>query len=94
MACNRPPLCKMKVFTLLLLFITLTTSAFGKEYRVGVLYWSMNIEGQVAMRKGLEETANNINRELKPKGDRLTLIPYVAGDGRLELPTRLNKWMR
>lgn len=41
----------------------------------------MNIEGQVAMRKGVEEAAQEINKKLKNTGDTLKLIPYVAGDG-------------
>lgn len=32
-------------------------------FRVGVLYWSMNIPGQVAMRKGLEERAASLNNQ-------------------------------
>lgn len=72
---------KNSIITILVLLPLILIPALGKEYRVGVLYWSMNIEGQVAMRKGLEEAADNINRDLKAKGDRLTLIPRVAGDG-------------
>jgi len=72
---------KTSIMTFLVLLPMIITPVFSKEYRVGVLYWSMNIEGQVAMRKGLEEAAGIINRDLKTKGDRLTLIPYVAGDG-------------
>ena len=30
---------------------------------IGVLYWSMNIPGQVAMRKGLEAEAERINAD-------------------------------
>lgn len=49
--------------------------------RIGVLYWSMNIPGQVAMRKGLEE-ASRINDVAKQQGLPLVqLIPRVAGDG-------------
>lgn len=32
-------------------------------FQIGVLYWSMNIPGQVAMRKGLEDEAAKINRQ-------------------------------
>ncbi|MDZ7657027.1 MAG: sugar ABC transporter substrate-binding protein [Sulfurimicrobium sp.] len=50
--------------------------------RVGVLYWSMNIPGQVAMRKGLEEEARHINDMAKRQGlPSVQLIPQVAGDG-------------
>ncbi len=53
-----------------------------KALRVGALYWSMNIPGQVAMRKGLEEEAARINREAAQRGRlRVELIPRVAGDG-------------
>lgn len=42
----------------------------------------MSIEGQVAMRKGLEEELQKINAEAKKKkGNTVKLIPYVAGDG-------------
>jgi len=53
-----------------------------KVLRVGVLYWSMNIPGQVAMRKGLEEEARRINEAAKRQGlPSVQLIPQVAGDG-------------
>ena len=54
----------------------------GKPLRVGVLYWSMNIPGQVAMRKGLEDEAQRINAIAKHNNlPQLQLIPRVAGDG-------------
>ncbi|WP_409480154.1 sugar ABC transporter substrate-binding protein [Pseudobdellovibrio sp. HCB154] len=73
----------MKILALLTIVSSLvyTSQAYAKEFRVGVLYWSMNIEGQVAMRKGLEEVAAQINQDLKKSKDHLKLIPYVAGDG-------------
>ncbi|MDD2761437.1 MAG: sugar ABC transporter substrate-binding protein [Methylomonas sp.] len=50
--------------------------------RIGVLYWSMNIPGQVAMRKGLEAEAERINSTARERGERqVTLLPEVAGDG-------------
>ena len=53
-----------------------------KRFEVGVLYWSMNIPGQVAMRKGLEEEAKRINRvAAEGKLPGVELIPRVAGDG-------------
>ena len=70
----------LKLFTLVTA-LAYAPMTYAKEYRVGVLYWSMNIEGQVAMRKGLEEVANQINNDLKKSKDQLKLIPYVAGDG-------------
>lgn len=48
-------------------------------FRIGVLYWSGNIPGQVAMRRGLEAEADAINA--RPTGPQVTLLPAVAGDG-------------
>ncbi len=54
----------------------------GKVLRVGVLYWSMNIPGQVAMRKGLEAEARRINAAAAQRHlPRVELLPQVAGDG-------------
>ncbi len=51
-------------------------------YRVGVLYWSMNIPGQVAMRQGLEAEAARLNRLAAEAGQKqLHLDAQVAGDG-------------
>lgn len=51
--------------------------------KIGVLYWSMNIPGQVAMRKGLEAEARKINHTAAKTGaPAVELLPYVAGDGR------------
>jgi ribose transport system substrate-binding protein len=51
-------------------------------YRIGVLYWSMNIPGQVAMREGLEAEAARIDAEAARAGERgVLLLPEVAGDG-------------
>ncbi|WP_339133216.1 MAG: sugar ABC transporter substrate-binding protein [Candidatus Electrothrix sp. GW3-4] len=64
-------------FAVFLLFAGVTAQA--KEFRVGVLYWSMNIPGQVAMRQGLEEEARQMNKALN--GHSIKLLPRVAGDG-------------
>ena len=53
------------------------------SYTVGVLYWSMSIPGQVAMRKGLEAEAQRLNDEASGlERPSLTVVPHVAGDGR------------
>ncbi|WP_430755101.1 sugar ABC transporter substrate-binding protein [Magnetovirga frankeli] len=50
--------------------------------RVGVLYWSMQIPGQVAMRQGLEAEAARINRRAASQGlPQVELLAKVAGDG-------------
>lgn len=50
-------------------------------FTVGVLYWSMNIPGQVAMRKGLEQQAELINNNRKPEKPAIKLLQFIAGDG-------------
>lgn len=53
-----------------------------RTFHIGVLYWSMNIPGQVAMRQGLETEAARINKRAAANGSaRVELIPQVAGDG-------------
>ncbi|WP_413561514.1 substrate-binding domain-containing protein [Bdellovibrio sp. HCB209] len=69
---------KFIVFVWLLVF---SLPVFAKEWNVAVLYWSMKIEGQVAMRKGLEEQVQTFNDQNKSK-NQIKLIPYVAGEGR------------
>jgi ribose transport system substrate-binding protein len=50
--------------------------------RVGVLYWSMSIPGQVAMRQGLEAQAARINEDAVGRNrPTVELLPRVAGDG-------------
>lgn len=54
----------------------------GLPLRIGVLYWSMNIPGQVAMRQGLEAEAERINSTARERGERqVKLLLEVAGDG-------------
>jgi ribose transport system substrate-binding protein len=66
----------------ILILLLLPFLALSKEFKVGVLYWSSNIEGQVSMSKGLENYAKQINKEAaKNKLPTVKLIKYVAGDG-------------
>ena len=78
--------CKIKVlFFAFLLFSFCSDYLFADvlaPYQIGILYWSMNIPGQVAMRKGLEAEAARINKEAKLAGKRgVELVVKVAGDG-------------
>lgn len=50
----------------------------AKSFNVAVLYWSSKIEGQVAMRMGLEQKSKSLSAKSKTK---LILHPFVAGDG-------------
>ncbi|MDR3371861.1 sugar ABC transporter substrate-binding protein [Rhodoferax sp.] len=53
-----------------------------RTLHIGVLYWSMNIPGQVAMRSGLEAQARHLNDTARQHGQpQLELLPMVAGDG-------------
>jgi ribose transport system substrate-binding protein len=52
------------------------------KIRIAVLYWSMNIPGQVAMAKGLEQRAKELNHlAIANKLPQIELIKRVAGDG-------------
>lgn len=65
-----------------IIFLCCVNSAGAKEFRVGVLYWSMNIPGQVAMRKGLEDELARINALAgSTHDDTIILEARVAGDG-------------
>ncbi|MGH1343508.1 MAG: sugar ABC transporter substrate-binding protein [Nannocystales bacterium] len=58
------------------------TSARDAPKKVGVLYWSMSIPGQVAMREGLEAAVAQVNASRKADGlGALELVPRIAGDG-------------
>ena len=64
------------------LSVILSANIFASDFTVGVLYWSMNIQGQVVMRKGLEREANLINAKAKAnKKKKVKLITRVGGDG-------------
>jgi ribose transport system substrate-binding protein len=64
-------------------------------YRVGVLYWSMNIPGQVAMRNGLESEARRINIDASLLGRRgIELQLFVAGDGESGIENQIRQMQR
>jgi len=52
------------------------------KVKIAVLYWSMNIPGQVAMAKGLEQEVVKINKHASFNNlPEIDLVKYVAGDG-------------
>ncbi len=58
------------------------TDATRPPFQVAVLYWSMDIPGQVAMRRGLEQAADKINEQaIKKNLISVQLYPQVAGNG-------------
>ncbi len=63
------------------LLSTAPAAAHAATFEVGVLVWSSNIPGQVAMRAGLESQARAINAAAGADGDRVRLDIRVAGDG-------------
>jgi ribose transport system substrate-binding protein len=73
------------IFSLIYLTAIQSAAALpGKSgpWKIGVLYWSMNIPGQVAMRKGLEDKFRKVNAERLARGlPAVILITRVAGDG-------------
>lgn len=81
---------------IILLFIILLTLSYLfalKEYRVAVLYWSMNIPGQVAMRKGIESEAEKINAYAKQHNlATVRIIPRVAGDGEVGIKNQIKQF--
>lgn len=63
---------------LLLAVLSLLWLSPAYAWRVGVLVWSENIPGQVAMRQGLEQEAARLNAK---RPGALEVIIRVAGDG-------------
>lgn len=77
---------------LALLLLCLTLPAQAADLRVGALYWSMSIPGQVAMREGLEAEAARINRAAKAKGrPGVRLEARVAGDGEMGIQNQIRQ---
>ena len=80
--------------SLFLLLLSANAQAEG-SFRVGVLYWSMNIPGQVAMRVGLEAEARRINIDAQLLGQRtVELLPFVAGDGEAGIERQIGQMFR
>lgn len=82
------------LFLFLLIAISYLFPAYqaqAKEFKVGVLYWSMNIPGQVAMRKGLEAEAKRINSTYAASGHAVRLLPRVAGDGEAGIENQIRQ---
>lgn len=69
----------------------LASPLYARDYRVGVLYWSMNIPGQVAMRHGLEAEAARVNEGVPSGGGRLLLETRVAGDGEAGIESQITQ---
>lgn len=87
-----PVLAIIRNFCLLSVLILTAQSALAGGHRVGVLYWSMNIPGQVAMRQGLEAEAARLNREQEAQGrSAIVLESRVAGDGEAGIENQISQ---
>lgn len=83
----------MKKLFFALFFVSCVNLFAVEDYKIAALYWSMNIEGQVAMRKGLEAEVEKINKEAAKTGARkITLIKYVAGDGEAGMEKQIRQF--
>ncbi|MFP4332041.1 MAG: sugar ABC transporter substrate-binding protein [Campylobacterales bacterium] len=82
----------MRLLFVLLVFPLLL---FAKEYRVGVLFWSESIPGQVAMKKGLESQIEELNKEAL-KSDKPLVVPYffIAGDGNRGIERQIEQFYK
>ncbi|MDD2698878.1 MAG: substrate-binding domain-containing protein [Arcobacteraceae bacterium] len=78
----------------ILILITLGINLFASsDFKIAALYWSMNIEGQVAMKKGVEAQVEVINKKAKQTNKKtITLIEYVAGDGEAGMENQLKQF--
>lgn len=70
------------ILSVLSVLFLLSGPSVAAELRIGVLYWSMSIPGQVAMREGLEAEAERINRIAKEQNrPTIKLMRWIAGNG-------------
>jgi ribose transport system substrate-binding protein len=78
------------VAVVVLVFIVVPANA--RELHIGVLYWSMNIPGQVAMRNGLEAEVKNINKAALAQDRPLIKLEIrVAGDGEAGIENQIRQ---
>lgn len=79
-----------KRILLMTLMLVIAPMGWANSRRVAVLYWSSNIEGQVAMRSGLEAEAEKYNKKA-PAKKRLCLnllSPAMDGqESKIKLPS-------
>ena len=80
------------LLTFSFLFLSSLPLLASTPFRINVLYWSMNIPGQVAMRKGLEQEAQNINQRARSASQRpVKLQAFVAGDGETGIENQIKQ---
>jgi len=80
----------MKLIVLILLPLFIYAN---EQFRIGVLFWSNTIEGQVAMKKGLENETDLINKQVTKNGGKsIKLISFIAGDGEDGMENQLKQF--
>ena len=80
-----------RVFFMMLL-LGFTATADAQEFRVVVLYWSMNIPAQIAMQKGLEVEAETLNRAAAANNKpTVKLDEHMAGDGEAGIENQIRQ---
>lgn len=73
----------MKLFLIALIFFFFLQSVMAQKL-VSILYWSESIEGQISMRRGLENEIKNQNWKIET---------YVAGDGTNGIKKQFNQFI-
>ena len=73
----------MKLFLIILIFFFSLQSVMAQKL-VSILYWSESIEGQISMRRGLENEIKNQNWKIET---------YVAGDGTNGIKKQFNQFI-
>lgn len=78
----------------LAMFLLLSCFLYASEaFKIGVLFWSETIEGQVAMKQGLENEAKILNTQaLEKNGKTIQLIKHIAGDGEAGMEKQLEQF--
>lgn len=88
-------LIRFSVFFLLIIVfsnIQATEKDDKRVFDIAVLYWSMDIPGQVAMREGIEDAKEIINiKALKNNLPTVRLHTYIAGNGEAGIEKQINQ---
>ncbi len=77
-------------FTVIFLCALFYNSVIAKTFTMAVLYWSNTIEGQVAMRYGLEKQVEQFNSS--QKSNSIELKSFVAGDGKSGIENQIKQF--
>lgn len=79
----------IKLITTLLVWV-FPSMSLAKDFKVIALFWSSTIEGQVAMKMGVEETLSQFNK--KNSNNKIILKSFIAGDGKEGVKNQLEQF--